>query len=52
MSVFDLVLYWICEPLINSLMCMIKLCILAGGLISRQKLEFFKWQMDECFLNS
>ena len=52
MPVFDLVLYWICEPLINSLMCMIKLCILAGGLISRQKLEFFKWQMDECFLNS
>ena len=43
MSVFDLVLYWIYEPLINSLKCMIKLCIHAGGLISREKLEYFKW---------
>ena len=42
-SVFDLVLYWIYEPLINSLKCMIKLCIHAGGLISREKLEYFKW---------
>ena len=41
--VFDLVSYWIYEPLINSLTCMIKLCIHAGGLISREKLEFFKW---------
>ena len=42
-SVFDFVLYWIYEPLINSLKCMIKLCIHAGGLISREKLEYFKW---------
>ena len=42
-SAFDLVLYWIYEPLINSLKCMIKLCIHAGGLISREKLEYFKW---------
>lgn len=52
MSVFDLMLYWIYEPLINSLTCMIKLCILTGGLISREKLEYFKWQMDDCFLSS
>ena len=42
-SVFDLVLYWIYEPLINSLACMIKLCMHAGWLISREKLEYFKW---------